>query len=209
MFHQALWRENMDTAFECLRHPFVKGLGDGSLDRGSFRRYVAQDAFFLRAFAAAYAVTAGKSADNLPRMQTLHALMGGAMEELKLHAEYGRELGIDLDSVRPYAATSAYRDFLLRTAWHEPVGVALAAMAPCMRLYAFLGRNLADAHVPLLADHPYRKWIETYASDEFEALAREVERLVDETAEDSPAVRGAYRYAMECERAFFSAALEA
>ena len=53
--HSTLWQENQDLAQACLHHPFVAGLGDGSLDQSAFERYVAQDAFFLLAFARAYA----------------------------------------------------------------------------------------------------------------------------------------------------------
>ena len=45
-------------AEECLAHPFVRGLGDGSLDPEVFKHYVAQDAFFLQAFFSAYALGA-------------------------------------------------------------------------------------------------------------------------------------------------------
>ncbi len=51
-----LWKLNADIAKRCLEHPFVRGLGDGTLDRQAFRRYVAQDTFFLRAFLQAYAL---------------------------------------------------------------------------------------------------------------------------------------------------------
>ena len=55
--------------------------------------------------------------------------------------------------------------------------------------------------------NPYREWIETYSSDDFEALASELEELLDRLAEDTPAVRDAYRYAMACELDFFAAAI--
>jgi thiaminase/transcriptional activator TenA len=57
------------------------------------------------------------------------------------------------------------------------------------------------------ADHPYRDWITTYGSTDFEQLAARIEALLDQTASDTPAVRAAYRYAMECELAFFAAPL--
>ncbi len=201
MLHDLLWRLNNDLARECLQHPFVQGLGDGSLDRTAFRHYIAQDAFFLRAFLQAYALAVAKS-DNVDHAQQLHQLMGGVLDELKLHAEYAAKLEIDLIHVEPFSATRAYTDFLLRTAWNDEIDNIVAAMAPCMRLYAFLGAELAGS---LHSEHPYEDWITTYSSDDFRSLVQQLESLLDNVASDTPNVRDAYRYAMQCELDFFSA----
>ena len=42
----------------------------------------------------------------------------------------------------PNPACRAYTDFLLRTAWHTSLAETVAAMTPCMRLYAYLGGEL-------------------------------------------------------------------
>ena len=62
--HRALWARNAGLAEACLRSRFVRGLADGTLAPEAFRRYVAQDAFFLRAFFSAYALAAA------PRLRT-------------------------------------------------------------------------------------------------------------------------------------------
>lgn len=44
----------------------------------------------------------------------------------------------------------------------------IGAMTPCMRLYAFLGKEfqaLLDANKD---SHPYKKWIDNYSSDGFQ-----------------------------------------
>ncbi len=204
MLHDTLWQYNTGLVRACLAHPFVRGLAEGSLERDAFMRYVAQDAFFLRAFLRAYALAAAKC-DDSDRVQRFHTLMAGVLDELKLHASYAAKMGIDLSGVQALRATRAYTDVLLRTAWHCGVDEITAAMAPCMRLYAFLGSELADDRHP---DHPYIEWITTYSGEEFQALAAEVESLLDVEAEDTPKVRDAYHYAMECELDFFSAPLE-
>ena len=204
MLHCLLWRLNSEITRRCLEHPFVRGLADGTLEGEVFKRYVAQDAFFLHAFLRAYALAAAKS-DHLDQARVFHQLMAGVVDELELHAGYAEKLGIDLSQVDLYPATSAYTNFLLRIAWHGGLGEIVAAMVPCMRIYTFLGNELSGFLRP---EHPYEDWIKTYASDDFRALARQLESLLDKVAVDGPGVRDAYRYAMQCELDFFWAVME-
>ncbi len=199
---QHLWDDSRPQAERILAHGFVRGLGDGSLPAASFRAYVAQDAYFLEAFARAYALCLanGTSREDL---EDFAGLIAGVVDELKLHAGYARSLGIEMEAVEPIAATRAYVDFLLGTARRGALGETIAAMTPCMRLYAFLGQSLARGAVaPAYAD-----WVRTYADPGFEALAARLEALLDRHAVDSAAVRDNYRRAMALEYDFFDANL--
>ncbi|GAY15749.1 TenA family protein [Mycobacterium sp. shizuoka-1] len=198
-----LWSENADLAAEVLAHPFVRGLGDGTLPTERFAAYLAQDAFFLESFARAYALALARSADTRSVL-ALADLIGGVREELGLHASYAASWGIDMAGVQPLPATSAYTEFLLATAATHEVGVIYAAMTPCMRLYAWLGQSLDAATAG-----PYAQWVRTYADPDFENIARLLEALLDEQASDSAAVHHAYRRAMRLELGFFAAAYEA
>ncbi len=203
--HETLWRTNLATAEACLAHPFLRGIADGSLPADTFKHYVGQDAFFLRAFFSAFALAAARSAEQEDVARLLHSLMKGVLDELELHKSYAAELGIDLERVSPDPATRAYTDFLLRTAWTSDAGEILAAMTPCMKLYLWLGRQLAGG------DHsanPYRDWIDTYASDDFDDLAAELEAMLDRLAEPGELISSAYSYAMQCEYDFFAGAYE-
>jgi thiaminase (transcriptional activator TenA) len=195
-----LWSDSADVAADVLAHPFVRGIGDGSLPRDLFAGYIAQDAFFLESFARAYALALARSRDTATLL-TLADLLAGVRQELGLHASYAGSWGIDMAGVEPLPATSAYTEFLLATACTQDLGVIYAAMTPCMRLYAWLGASLnADAA------GPYAQWVQTYADPGFEEIAYSLERLLDEQADDCPAVRSAYRRAMRLELAFFEAA---
>jgi thiaminase (transcriptional activator TenA) len=200
----SLWQTNQDLAHACLQHPFVQGIGNGSLPKSKFAYYVGQDAFFLEAFARAYSVAAAKVPD-WQGFNIFHDLAGGVLQELKLHQGYAEQWGVNLQAVEPGAATRRYTDFLLATAWSQDVGVTAAAMLPCMKLYAFLGQKLAESGIPT---HAYSDWIRTYSSDEFEPLAQQLADLADRYAALTPIVQSTYRYAMQCELAFFQAAYE-
>ena len=195
-----LWTANADLAAEALAHPFVTGVGDGTLPRAVFAGYVAQDAFFLESFARAYAVGIAHSPDRAT-LDTFADLLAGVREELALHAGYAARWGIDLVGVEPLPATLAYTDFLLSTAFLGGITLTAAAMTPCVRLYAHLGRSLSAETAG-----DYAEWVTTYADPGFEELAATLEGLLDQHASDVPAVRTAYRRAMQLEVGFFEAA---
>jgi thiaminase/transcriptional activator TenA len=202
-----LWSDHADLATAALDHRFVHGLADGSLPRSVFAGYLQQDAFFLEAFARAYALALARCPDQ-HGMREFFDLLAGALDELKLHGAYAARWGVQVTNVAATSATRAYTDFLLATAAVTSVGETCAAMTPCMRLYAFLGQTLAQAGAAR-DDNPYAEWIATYAAEEFEALARRLEALLDRYADDRPTVRGAYQRALELEVAFFDAASQA
>jgi thiaminase/transcriptional activator TenA len=194
-----LWMTNQDIAQACLEHPFVQGIGDGTLATAKFADYLGQDAFFLEAFARAYSIAAAKAPD-WQGFITFHTLADGVLAELRLHESYASQWEVDLRSVEPGNATRHYTDFLLATAWSGDVGVTAAAMSPCMRLYAFLGEQLAKNGIP---HHQYADWIRTYSSEDFQPLTQKLESLVEKYATSSPVIHSTYRYAMFCELDFF------
>ncbi len=204
MTAQELWQRNRDLGDACLKHPFVQGIATGQLARASFQVYVAQDAYFLEAFARAYALALARSPDR-EGLGVFKDLLVGVFEELALHQSYAERWGISLEP-EPLASTRAYTDFLLRTASLEPVGHTAAAMTPCMRLYAWLGQQPVPKLDP---DSPYREWVETYSKPDLEALAGRLEALLDRYGGDPARMAELYRRAIELVLAFFQAAWEA
>lgn len=198
-----LWHRSRRVAELCRDHPFVQGIATGELDRAAFQHYVAQDAFFLEAFSRAYALCVERAPDR-ESASVFKALLDAVDDELELHHAYAQRWEVDL-APEPTAATSAYTDFLLRVASAEPAGHAAAAMAPCMRLYAWLGQELEKA---AYAGSPYREWVDTYASAEFEAAAVRLESLLDSLPVDEPTAAAHYARAMTLELAFFESAHE-
>lgn len=197
---QQLWVENADLARTAREHPVVIGLADGTLPRETFARFIAQDAYFLESFARAYALALARSPD-IAAVLTFADLIAGVRDELRLHAGYAREWGVDLTAA-PQPATRAYTEFLLATAATAAIDVICAAMIPCLRLYAHLGQSMADS-----AAGPYVGWVRTYAAPEFEALSATLEALLDAHLTDAGESRAAYRRAMQLEVAFFDAAI--
>jgi thiaminase/transcriptional activator TenA len=199
---QELWQKNQGLVEASLNHPFVQGIAQGNLDKRCFAFYVAQDAFFLESFARAYSISAAKAPD-WEGFQVFHQLAGGVLQELNLHQNYAQQWGVDIQKVTPSPTTCRYTDFLLATAWGKDVGLTACAMTPCMRLYHFLGTELAKNGI---GNHQYSDWIQTYNDSEFGEMVNTLEGLVDRYATGEDNASRYYHYALQCERDFFTAA---
>ena len=177
-------RAHADEVWEAQHaHPFVIGIGDGTLPEPAFRFYVRQDYVFLIDYGRLLSLGAAR-APRLAVMQRFAALAQGILEtEMDLHREYAAAWGIsagELESEQPAPATSGYVDFLLRTAALGDFAELAAALLPCMWGYAEIGERLAAGTPPerLL----YRQWIEMYAGADFQQLAAWSRELVDDVA---------------------------
>ncbi|TVP42169.1 MAG: thiaminase II [Gemmatimonadales bacterium] len=175
---QPLWDAQLD-------HPFVKGIGDGTLEEARFRRWVLQDYGYLKEFSRIFAWAVAK-ADRLESMawyaKVLDLTLNGEME---LHRSYAARFGITpeaLEAEPMWPTTRAYTDFLVRTAADGDMADLLAALLPCAWGYVVIGRALAKG--PLPDDARYADWIAQYASEEFAGAAEWLRGELDRVAAD-------------------------
>lgn len=167
-------------------HPFVRGIGDGSLALDRFAYWLRQDYLFLIDYARLFALASARAPDLalLTRFVDLaHATLHAEME---LHRNYAAQFGITreaLEQERPAPTTQAYTNFLLRTALLGSYAELVAALLPCMWGYVEIGQRLATQAPP--ADPRYGEWIAMYSSAEFAQLSDWCRELVDRAAEEA------------------------
>jgi thiaminase/transcriptional activator TenA len=161
-------------------HPFVRGVGDGTLPVERFAHYVRQDYLFLIEYARMLALGAARATDVETMRRFAELAQAILVEEMELHRAFAREFGIteaQLEAEPPAPATQAYTDFLVRTAALADLGELAAALLPCMWGFSEIGQRLAQPERP--ADARYAAWIEMYADQDFEELAAWCRGLVD------------------------------
>lgn len=191
-------------------HPFVRGIGDGTLEVERFQHYVAQDYLFLIEYGRLLALGTARAPD-LPTMRKLAELTQEILvTEMDLHRSFAAEWGISADELAgtaPTATTRAYVDCLLRIAALGDFGELIAVLLPCMWSYAEIGERLAAAPTD---PGRYGAWVEMYASPEFAALAEWCRALTRELAADAgpgtrDRMRAAFLEASRHELAFWEA----
>ncbi|CAM00621.1 thiaminase /4-amino-5-aminomethyl-2-methylpyrimidine deaminase [Saccharopolyspora erythraea NRRL 2338] len=209
------WARTADLQQAIVEHPFNAALTDGSLDRDRFAFYIVQDARYLVGFAQALAAASSRADDAEDAAFLAGAAQGALVEERRLHAGYVEEFGLteqEVSGVETSPSCLAYTSFLRANALTEPYPVVVAALLPCFWVYQHVGSTILEA-TGGAADHPYHRWISTYADDEFAAAVLSARELTDRlaAAADEPMrerMLAAFVRATEYEWLFWNSAWE-
>ena len=171
----------------CLKHPFVTGIGDGTLSVEKFRYFMLQDYLYLFDYARVFALGVVKARD--PRLMrtfaaNVDAILGGEME---IHRTYMARLGITEEqvfAVKPALDNLSYTNYMLSVASTGGPAEIVASILACSWSYAEIGQALA--RIPGAAEHPfYGEWIQGYASDSYAATNQSLIELMDALAADA------------------------
>lgn len=222
------WLKSQKEAMLTKYTPFVVCLASGKLELETFRHYIAQDVHFLRSFARAYE-KAEEYADDDDAKAVISRLWRTITEEMKLHNSVVQDWGVDpTKEIPPNPATLRYTNFLDATSDgkievgkgvgkivtpFEKTKVAayiVGAMVPCMRLYAFLGKELEPFLSLDGSAHLYTNWVKNYSPSTFEEAAAQIEDLLDKlsvplTGDELDVIQKLYHQAIKLEIDFFLA----
>ena len=165
------------------RHAFVEQLAAGTLPEACFRHYLAQDYLFLIHFARAYALAAYKSETVEDIRRATRSVAAIVDTEMSLHVDYCRRWGLsetDVTATDEAAATMAYTRYVLERGAAGDVLDLFVALAPCVVGYAEIGTALRDDPATVTDGNPYADWIEMYAGDAYQEVARDAVDQLDD-----------------------------
>lgn len=210
-------RAEAEEAWEAyVGHDFVRQLAVGALPKACFQYYLAQDYQFLRQYARAYALAAYKAPDldSMSHFSAVAQVILGT--EMGLHVTFCRGWGIsETEMLRTPEgmATIAYTRYVLDQGQQGDVLDLQVALVPCMVGYAEIANRIKADSDTVLEGNPYREWIEMYASDAFQDLARAEIALLDRLAHERggslrrAALLEVFRRACHLEAAFWEQGL--
>lgn len=172
-----------------LEHPFVRGIGDGTLEQKKFEHYLKQDYIYLVEYSRIFAIGSAK-ANDLATMSLFANLLHGTLTfEMDLHREYAMKFGIrpeDLENTEASSTMLAYTSYMLNKAHQGGVENAVAGVLTCAWSYHFIGTELAK--IPGALEHPlYGNWVKTYSSEEFTQATEDCIKLLNNITKDKSA----------------------
>lgn len=169
-----------------IHHPFITGIGDGSLPVEKFRFYMIQDYLYLYEYARVFALGTVK-AKEYDVMRAFAGMAEATLNgEMKIHERYMKRLGItkeELNNTQLTQINASYTSYMLAIAYSGDILDILTAVLSCAWSYRLIGQKLGTN--PQSLNHPfYGQWITGYSSDEYNALTQEIIDLVDLYGQD-------------------------
>lgn len=143
--------------------PFIKELMDGTLPMEKFLFYIAQDSFYLESYGRALAIIAARANSTDDSLTYVRFAESAIVVEQEMHKSFFKTFNL-VDKGYCEPACHHYIHFLKSTAALDAVEVGMAAILPCFWIYKAVGDYIYEN---CLENNPYKKWIDTYAGEEF------------------------------------------
>ena len=171
---------------KCLNHPFVQGIGDGTLPVEKFQYFMLQDYLYLFDYARVFALGVVKARDP-ELMRTFAASVESILNgEMKIHRAYMQRLGITEEqvfAVQPALDNLSYTHYMLSVANAGTPVEIVASILACSWSYAEIGQELAK--LPGALEHPfYGEWVQSYAGKEYADMNQGLIDLMNHLAEN-------------------------
>ena len=178
----------------CQKHPFVTGIGEGTLAVEKFQHFMLQDYLYLFDYARVFALGVVKARDP-ELMRTFAANVDAILDgEMKIHRAYMKRLGITEEqvfAVKPALDNLSYTNYMLSVASSGGPMEIVASILACSWSYAEIGQALAT--IPGALEHPfYGEWIQGYSSEEYAATNQALIELMDSLAANATEEQIAY-----------------
>lgn len=183
---ERLYESVKETWTGYFEHPFVKGIGDGTLDIDKFKFYMVQDHLYLLQYAKVFAmgiVKAEKESDMRLLVEMVDEILN---TENAVHQSYLRSLGIsreELSSANMSLVNVSYADYMISVALKEGLAEIMTAVLACSWSYQVIGDHMKT--IPGSENHEfYGYWIKSYSSKEYSDSNDVVIDMVDRLTAD-------------------------
>ncbi|MBC6002549.1 thiaminase II [Paraclostridium tenue] len=175
-FTDYLFNEVKDIWKSYLNHPFVNEIGEGTLPKEKFKRYLIQDYLYLKEFSRVFAMGMVK-ADTIKEMKFFNKAANGSIEdEAAIHIEYMKRLGVApivAEKCKLEMVSSSYISYMQAVSLTGGVKEIVMATLPCNWSYNYIGHYLYETYKDNLEGNYYKDWIKMYADNEFDEILKE------------------------------------
>ncbi|WP_145020731.1 thiaminase II [Paenibacillus sp. Y412MC10] len=172
------------------KHPFVRGIAEGTLSKEQLIHYVKQDFEYLNAYIRIYGIAISRC-DCRQTTALFNEQISFILDsETHPHQNFCDVAGVAYEELQGYPlAPSAnhYIRHMLNVAHEGGLEDIVAALLPCPWTYTEIGQRLLEEVQPEKS-HPFYEWMHFYGDRE-SGVTVQLRGLLDEWAEGLPPAR--------------------
>ena len=166
-----------------LNHPFLKEMGQGTLDREKFKSYLIQDYLYLKEYAKVYSMALIKS-ESIKQMKFCQESINGILEdESANHIWYLKNFGENIEELEKYKIKEAnenYTSYMKSISLSGNLKEIMVSALPCAWSYYYIGKKLKEIYKDNMEGNFFESWIECYSSEEYAFVANKNIDFVNE-----------------------------
>ena len=183
---QYLYESVKDIWEDCCNHPFVQGIGHGTLDIDKFRFYTVQDYLYLLDYAKVFAMGIIKSTNEETMREFSNMVNDILNNEMSIHNGYMKKLNItkeELKNSKPSLSNTSYTSYMLSKATTGSLAEIAVTVLSCGWSYQIIGERLSK--IPGSTEHEfYGDWIKGYTSKSYKDTVIWNINLLDQITEN-------------------------
>lgn len=170
-----------------LEHPFIKEIGEGTLDKEKFKNYLIQDYLYLKEYSKVFCVGLIK-AKTMDEMKFYYNSIRGTMEdETAVHIKYLEGFGLtakETEKCEYELITTSYTSYMQGVALTGDLKEIALVTMPCTWSYSYIGKYIKKNYGHKLDGNFFKPWIEEYASDDFEKFTNDWIDYINDLCKD-------------------------
>ncbi|MGL4911095.1 MAG: thiaminase II [Romboutsia sp.] len=187
LFTDHLFEGSKDIWGNYLNHPFIKEIGNGSLDKEKFKKYLIQDYLYLKEYTKVYCMGVIKS-DTIKNINMFYEGANGILnDETANHISYlkgFKENILEVENYQYHKTNESYTSYMKSISMTGDFKEIIAVILPCTWSYSYIGRYLKENYSEFENNNFYKSWIDTYSSEEYTKFINEWIDFTNEVCKD-------------------------
>lgn len=166
--------------FESL--PFLRKMGEGTLDADAYRYYLVQDYLYLHGYLKLLALGIAKAPDSRTEEFFADSLQGTRALELEHMREVMQNTGIELRRVKRKLlspSTEAYLQYMQNLCWQGDAATVAVTVLACSESFEIIAAAMKKRYPECDKHKVYGNWVQSYMDPAYAAANRKLEEITE------------------------------
>ena len=166
--------------FESL--PFLRKMGEGTLDADAYRYYLVQDYLYLHGYLKLLALGIAKAPDSRTEEFFADSLQGTRALELEHMREVMQNTGIELRRVKRKLlspSTEAYLQYMQNLCWQGDAATVAVTVLACSESFEIIAAAMKKRYPECDKHKVYGNWVQSYMDPAYAAANRKLEEMTE------------------------------